>query len=60
MPVILSPEAYRPWLNPAIDRPGELQALLRPYPAEDMAAYPVSMRVNSPRNDDSGCVEAVA
>jgi putative SOS response-associated peptidase YedK len=27
-------------------------ALLQPYPAEKMRGYPVSQRVNSPKNDD--------
>ena len=60
MPVILPPDACGAWLDPAVQRPGELQPLLRPYRAEEMTAYPVSVRVNSPRNDDAGCVEAVA
>jgi putative SOS response-associated peptidase YedK len=60
MPVILPPDAYEAWLDPAGGRPEQLQPLLRPYRAEEMIAYPVSVRVNSPRNDDAGCVEAVA
>jgi putative SOS response-associated peptidase YedK len=51
MPVILSPEDYRLWLDPTITKAEPLQALLRPYPAEAMEAYPVSARVNSPKND---------
>jgi putative SOS response-associated peptidase YedK len=31
--------------------------LLSRYPSGVMAAYPVSMRVNKPSNDDPGCVE---
>jgi hypothetical protein len=27
------------------------------YPAEDMVAYPVSTRVNTPKNDDSALIE---
>jgi putative SOS response-associated peptidase YedK len=60
MPVILPGGAYEAWLEPAPARPGQFQPLLRPYPAEEMVAYPVSMRVNSPRNDDAECVQAVA
>ncbi len=34
----------------------ELQALLTPFPAEQMEAYPVSTLVNSPRNDLAECI----
>lgn len=54
MPVIIPPERYRDWLEG--DRaPGEL---LRPYPAGEMEAFPVSSRVNSPRNDAPDCMHA--
>ena len=37
MPVIIAPEDYETWLT---GTPGEAVALLRPYPAQDMRAYP--------------------
>ena len=55
MPVILAPEYYEVWLDAGIKKPGEIQPFLRPYPPEEMLAYPVSLRVNNPRNDDSSC-----
>jgi putative SOS response-associated peptidase YedK len=58
MPVILPQEAYRQWLDPADQLPARLQPLLRPYPAEEMTAYPVSTLVNSPRNDLPDCIVA--
>lgn len=61
MPVILPPADHRLWLDPAVtDATPELRGLLRPYPVAAMTAYPVSRRVNSPRNDDSGCREPAA
>ncbi len=30
--------------------------LLRPYPDEELEAVPVSTRLNSPVNDDAGCL----
>ncbi len=59
MPVILPPEAYDRWLDPAERQPAELQDLLTPYPAEAMTAYEVSTVVNNPRNDSPQCVEPV-
>jgi putative SOS response-associated peptidase YedK len=53
MPVILTPENYAVWLSPGDRRmKGAEDPLLTPYPASEMASYPVSRRVNSPDNDD--------
>jgi putative SOS response-associated peptidase YedK len=57
MPAILPPEAYARWLDPAEQRPGALNDLLVPYPADQMIAYAVSKVVNSPSNDVPACVE---
>jgi putative SOS response-associated peptidase YedK len=54
MPVILKPEDYAAWLDTSNH---DAQALIRPYPAERMAARPVSMRVNQPENDDPELIE---
>ncbi len=54
MPVILPPAFYEAWLSP---RPhNELSALLKPYPAAEMDAHPVSTLVNDPQNDRAACV----
>ncbi len=56
MPVILAPEAYDLWLDPAT--PGaQVQALLRPAPSEWFTAYRVSPKINSPANDDPALIE---
>ena len=60
MPVIVPRDAYALWLDPAIGERARLDALLVPYAAEAMTAYPVSRRVNSPANDDPGCIEPAA
>ena len=57
MPAIVPPEAYDLWLDPAVHDPARVQPLLGPYPADAMKAYPVSARVNSPRDDDPGLIE---
>ena len=56
MPVILPTDAYAQWIDPAVRTPESLGALIKPYPAEKMAAYPVSTLVNSPKNDRAECV----
>jgi putative SOS response-associated peptidase YedK len=60
MPVILPGEAYKFWLSPGEVDPHQLQALLQPYPAEAMRAYPISTLVNSPANDSPACIQPVA
>ena len=59
MPVILTREAEPVWLDPAIQDPAHLLQLLKPYPAEEMGAYPVSRRVNRPDHDGPECIEPV-
>jgi putative SOS response-associated peptidase YedK len=60
MPVILSPRDFNPWLDPKVEKSAELQALLRLYPTEAMTACPVSLRVNSPKNNDASCIAPLA
>ena len=56
MPVILPPEAFDQWLDPAEQPASRLQPLLQPFPADQMAAYPVSTFVNNPRNESEQCI----
>jgi len=60
MPVILDPKHYAYWLDVSIRDPEGLLALLRPYPPEKMAAYPVSSYVNNPAHDDPRCIQRAA
>ena len=57
MPVILPPESYETWMNPAIGDAALLQALLTPYPAQGMKKHPVRTFVNNPRNDGRDLIE---
>jgi putative SOS response-associated peptidase YedK len=57
MPVILKPEAYPLWLDPSEQTPDKLDKLLKPYPASQMAAFPVSRLVNDPKNDSPDCIK---
>jgi putative SOS response-associated peptidase YedK len=54
MPVILDRADYEPWLAGSTD---QARAVLKQYPAESMLAWPVSTRVNTPKNNDPGLVE---
>jgi len=50
MPVIIPRDDYGRWLDPAAEQ-ADLVELLGPYPPEELTAYPVSTRVNSPGQD---------
>lgn len=56
MPVILKPDECKQWLDPNTNDGAALKALLKPYPADEMEAYPVSSSVNSPANNRPDCV----
>jgi len=55
LPVILAPESYERWLG----REPDPADLIRPYPAEEMITWPVSVRVNTPKNDDPAILDQV-
>lgn len=50
MPVIIHPGDYELWLTAGERERPTLRDLLRPYPEDEMAGYPVSPLVNSPSN----------
>jgi putative SOS response-associated peptidase YedK len=54
MPLIVEPKDYARWLDPENH---DVANMLAPYPAKGMSAYPVSRRVNSPKNDDAKLIE---
>jgi putative SOS response-associated peptidase YedK len=60
MPVILPAAAHARWLDPTVREKERLQELLQPFDASSMRAYPVSPRVNNPRNDDRDCIAPLA
>jgi putative SOS response-associated peptidase YedK len=59
MPVILESENYDLWLDPTVQKPEFLQTLLKPLETDLLKTYPVSTKVNNPRNDGSECLESI-
>ena len=55
VPLILSPSDYIRWLSDEYDP----RDLMRPFPAEPMRVWPISIRVNKPENDDPAVVEPI-
>ncbi|MBL3647052.1 MULTISPECIES: SOS response-associated peptidase [Bacillus] len=58
MPVILTHDNEKEWLNPKNTDPDYLPSLLQPYDADDMEAYQVSSLVNSPKNNSPELIES--
>lgn len=54
MPVIISPDDYRNWLNGSME---EAEQLLKPYPETEMTAYKITTYVNNPNNNDEKCIQ---
>ncbi len=59
MPVILEREDEKKWISHNISQ-DEIVKMLTSYPTEKMKAYPVSEKVNSPRNDSEEVIEEVS
>ncbi len=60
MPVILDLRDYARWLDPSETSTEDAVNLLRPFDPDQMTAYPVSTRVNTPKNNDEDLIRAVA
>jgi putative SOS response-associated peptidase YedK len=58
MPVIVPAATRAEWLASDAS-PAALAAMLRPYPAAEMEAFPVSKLVNSVKNDEPECIRPV-
>lgn len=59
MPAILHSEEFSFWLDPANHDTKALKEILLPYEDKDIEYYPVSKKVNSPRNQEKELVEPV-
>ncbi len=59
MPVILGPETWEEWLGATPLPPARREVLFTAFPPEEMEAVEVSKRVNSPANDDAGCLDGL-
>ena len=59
MPIILTPDMEKVWLDQQITDPGEIMALARKHAVIEVLHHPVSSRVSSARNDDRELVAPV-
>ena len=56
MPVIVRREDYDAWLSGSVD---EARTALKQYSSDEMLAWPVSTRVNAPKNNDASLIESM-
>ncbi len=59
MPVILQSDSYNLWLNCNMHDPHELERLYKPFPPDQMVAFPVPDLVNNTRFDGPACIVQV-
>jgi len=57
MPIVLTPDAFNEWLNPDNQDTSKLEILLTKHTVREFTAYPVTIYVNSPKNNDPKCIE---
>jgi putative SOS response-associated peptidase YedK len=57
MPVVIPPESFNLWLDPAEHNVDKLSRLLRPFHPDEMTAYPVSTLVNNVQQNSVNCIE---
>jgi putative SOS response-associated peptidase YedK len=57
MPLILKPEAYAEWLDPAITEPAKIEELLKTRYVKELKRYPVSRLVNRVQNNSKACID---
>ncbi|MFG3380943.1 SOS response-associated peptidase [Streptomyces sp. NPDC047999] len=60
MPLLLTPDRWDAWLDPARTEPGDLAALLAPPPQGLMRAYPVPTAVSNVRNNGPELLEELS
>jgi putative SOS response-associated peptidase YedK len=57
MPMVITPDRWTDWLDPADSDPARLRELLAPAVADGLISYPVSRAVNSVRNNGPELIE---
>jgi putative SOS response-associated peptidase YedK len=56
MPAIIAPAHYDLWLDSRMNDKDEIMQYLTSAQSSQLTAYPVSTRVNSPKNNDEQCI----
>ncbi len=59
MPMVIEPDRWQDWLDPAATDPADLMGLLAPAASGGLTSYPVSRAVNSVRNNGPELIERV-
>jgi putative SOS response-associated peptidase YedK len=60
MPMVITPEHWADWLDPGNTELGQLQAAMQPAMAGGLTSRPVSMAVNSVRNNGPDLIKPLA
>ena len=60
MPLVLAASCWDDWLDPSLTNRDDIKAATRAIDIGELEAYPVSTRVNTPKNDDASVVQAIA
>ncbi|MHA1744231.1 MAG: SOS response-associated peptidase family protein, partial [Candidatus Heimdallarchaeota archaeon] len=55
-PAIIPPSAFDTWLDPSPESQERALALLKPFEAQKLEAYPVGDYVNNTKNEGEQCI----
>jgi putative SOS response-associated peptidase YedK len=59
MPMVIAPDSWADWLDPANSDTSDLRALLAPAVADGLESYPVSTAVNAVRHNGPDLIDRV-
>ena len=59
-PVVRGPETWPAWLGEEPTCAHQLKAVLAPYPSEEMTCWPVSIRMDSVKNNDPSLIDPIS
>ena len=57
MPVVIAADDWKRWLDPTVAEPSTVEPLMQPAQSTALSAFPVSVRVNSVRNNGPELIE---
>ncbi len=60
MPMVIEPDQWADWLDPALTSTGDLHGLLAPAVSAHLASYPVSTEVNAVRHNGPQLIEPLS
>jgi len=59
MPVCITPNKAKQWLNPELQDRQRIEILMQDFPKQDYEIYPVTEKMNSPKFHGAECIQTI-